>query len=1094
MGFAIVLQFFLQPNPERIEKKIHQAHSHLQKFKENLEDLPISKTPSYFEFYIESPVSIWWSRDWHKYNLPDFLLSQEGELLMHRDQYLIGYAFDNYKGNNALMKALFPLPDSVNGAKITYRKKEGSKSNLNNWHSLDLGAGNIALQYQYYQSGNWHGFPLSLLYLSLLLAMVIGFKEALAYAAKGEQKQGLTTIIALGVLLTLVPQFLPISKSLFPLLMLLGILLFTEKYIPYKSFAQMPDKSKILWVSLNYSVLILGLFSLLIFSRKASNPIDLSSIIQLLLLLLCYFIFSVKILLAQREMNLPIALQYVTIGIAALFLLILMAASGSVQLFFPFLLGTIIYLLSLELYIDTTKKTISWFILWLIIASVFSSLSLSYFFEKEKSLEKYQWVQSMAKGQDSLLNASGLEITENPLFSSPLLNFEKCALSPKQQAAIDNALENPSYLRDNYHIQITKHGFLESSTCHHTNCNFQPGDWESTYDVIGSLTLPTQNPECPCLLLEFRLLRKPLNSYFANGDDLYAVYHNLKLIYSNSSYFEKTLPDSLTPQDFTFQTAPFSQKKVFIHQEEKTIALLIGPALEGIKAVSLFSYIFTLSVFLFSALLFLNHKFNFLPNYLKFEILNTHTLRYKLQVSMLSIIFFSFVLIAAITGYYLNHSSNEYNNKILKNQAFLVKETVEDAASFSKINPTKIQELLKVAQYSGLTFEIFDKKGNRVFPESNAYSQQKIDYKTYRRLQSTHGSKGALDSKEGIYHLPVFAAAGQLEYIVSTKPLGENPPPFDNKSFLSALLNVYVFLLLFASLLAIAVANSVSKPLQALVEKLKTFRLGKTNPSIQWENNDELGMLIHQYNELVQKLDESAQLLAQTEREVAWREMAKQVAHEIKNPLTPMKLSIQYLQLSINKEEDELRDLIQKTSNTLVEQIENLSHIASEFSNFAKLPQAENEALVLNDLVASVHELFRKSGDIRFNLYISLDEIKVFADKSHLLRVFNNLLKNAIQSIPGGRKGEITIKLSREEEMAVVKIKDNGQGIPAEMHAKVFYPNFTTKTSGTGLGLPICKSIIESFGGKIYFDTLVNVGTTFTIELPLHSKNPMQNM
>jgi len=220
----------------------------MQKFKENSEDSHNSKTSPYFHFYTESPNGIWWSEDWHKYNLPDFLLSQEGELLMHRDQYLIGYAYDNYKGSNASMKALFPLPSSINGAKIHYRKKNDSKSNPEDWHSLDLGAGNIELQYQYfwdYQSGNWHGFPLFLLYLSLLLAMVIGFKEALASAAKGKQKQGLTTIIALGVLLTLVPQFLPISKSLFPLLMLLGILLFTEKYIPYKSFAQMPDKSKI---------------------------------------------------------------------------------------------------------------------------------------------------------------------------------------------------------------------------------------------------------------------------------------------------------------------------------------------------------------------------------------------------------------------------------------------------------------------------------------------------------------------------------------------------------------------------------------------------------------------------------------------------------------------------------------------------------------------------------------------------------------------------------------------------------------------------------------------------------------------------------
>jgi nitrogen fixation/metabolism regulation signal transduction histidine kinase len=240
---------------------------------------------------------------------------------------------------------------------------------------------------------------------------------------------------------------------------------------------------------------------------------------------------------------------------------------------------------------------------------------------------------------------------------------------------------------------------------------------------------------------------------------------------------------------------------------------------------------------------------------------------------------------------------------------------------------------------------------------------------------------------------------------------------------------------------------------------------------------------------MIVKLDESADLLALTEREVAWREMAKQVAHEIKNPLTPMRLSIQHLQHAMqNADPTESRQLVQRVGITLIEQIDNLSRIAAEFSTFAKMPKPENERIILNELVASVHDLFKKRDDMDFNLYVPIDEIYVNADKSHLLRVLNNLIKNAIQAIPASRKGIIDIKLECDEHTATIQVIDNGKGISKEMKEKVFYPNFTTKTSGTGLGLAISKNIIESFGGKIYFETEENIGTTFFFELPVLNK------
>ena len=303
--------------------------------------------------------------------------------------------------------------------------------------------------------------------------------------------------------------------------------------------------------------------------------------------------------------------------------------------------------------------------------------------------------------------------------------------------------------------------------------------------------------------------------------------------------------------------------------------------------------------------------------------------------------------------------------------------------------------------------------------------------------------------------------------------------------FFGTLLNAYVFLFLIAVALAIGVANSITRPLGQLGEKLKKLKLGKKNETIQWAIDDEIGALIKDYNQMIQQLDQSALIMAQTERDSAWREMAKQVAHEIKNPLTPMKLSIQYLQNGVDQDPETLKALVGRVSNTLIEQIDNLSIIASEFSNFAKMPMAENEKVLLNDVVASVHDLFRKRDDMDIQLYVPIQDIYVFADRNLMIRVLNNVVKNAIQAIPLTTRGQINISLKKRDENAIIIVEDNGAGIPREMRTKVFTPNFTTKSSGTGLGLAICANIVETFNGRIYFETEHDRGTKFYIEIPL---------
>ena len=238
---------------------------------------------------------------------------------------------------------------------------------------------------------------------------------------------------------------------------------------------------------------------------------------------------------------------------------------------------------------------------------------------------------------------------------------------------------------------------------------------------------------------------------------------------------------------------------------------------------------------------------------------------------------------------------------------------------------------------------------------------------------------------------------------------------------------------------------------------------------------------------MIAKLEESAQKLRQSEREGAWREMAKQVAHEIKNPLTPMKLSIQYLQHAQRSDPERAAALIERVSKTLIEQIDGLAHIATEFSNFAKMPKAQNEQLVLNEVVTSVYSLFTEHQEPAEGIRLLLPELPVtaFTDKKQLVRVLTNLVKNAQQAIPEGRSGRIAIELYQQNSSSIVKVSDNGTGIPEEVQPKVFQPNFTTKSSGMGLGLAMCKEIIEAAGGRLYFETVKDVGTDFFVELPV---------
>lgn len=303
-----------------------------------------------------------------------------------------------------------------------------------------------------------------------------------------------------------------------------------------------------------------------------------------------------------------------------------------------------------------------------------------------------------------------------------------------------------------------------------------------------------------------------------------------------------------------------------------------------------------------------------------------------------------------------------------------------------------------------------------------------------------------------------------------------------------AIINIYVLLTLIAVAIAVLVSNQITQPLRLIQRKMGDIHLGEETERIEYNRKDEIRSLVDAYNMTVDELEQSALLLARSERESAWREMAKQIAHEIKNPLTPMRLSVQQLERTWSEKGVDLEDYIAKFTSSIIEQIDSLSAIASEFSNFAKIPKARFEKIKIVTKLINVHSLFKESENINISMHLKgFENIYVRADKEQLARVFINIIKNALQSIPSDREGKIDITLqTKDHDKVVVAIKDNGNGIPDEMKTQLFIPNFTTKSSGMGLGLAITKNIVEETGGSIYFETEVGKGTIFFIELPVY--------
>lgn len=318
--------------------------------------------------------------------------------------------------------------------------------------------------------------------------------------------------------------------------------------------------------------------------------------------------------------------------------------------------------------------------------------------------------------------------------------------------------------------------------------------------------------------------------------------------------------------------------------------------------------------------------------------------------------------------------------------------------------------------------------------------------------------------------------------IISIPYFEDETIPDQDIEFLEYLITLYIALFLLAVIIAYFLSNYITKSLSKIGEKLSHTQINKNAP-LQWKSNDEIGQLVKEYNRMLAELEDNAVKLARSERESAWKEMAKQVAHEIKNPLTPMRLLVQQLEFTLHTDD---KEQLKEFTKAMLEQIDTMVTIADAFSRFADMPTSKRETFDVSALIERTCAIFS-------NLDISINrpdhEVFVVADKEQLLRVFNNLIKNAWQSVPEDRDPQINISLSEKGDEVIIAFKDNGSGIAPEKQDRVFEPSFTTKSTGMGLGLAMSQNIILGLKGKIWFENNLDQGTTFFISLPKSEKD-----
>ncbi|MGQ1787576.1 MULTISPECIES: sensor histidine kinase [unclassified Saccharicrinis] len=602
-----------------------------------------------------------------------------------------------------------------------------------------------------------------------------------------------------------------------------------------------------------------------------------------------------------------------------------------------------------------------------------------------------------------------------------------------------------------------------------------------------------EGPGYPELLLSEResKLREPLVNYS------YGKYVDGLLVKQTGEFAYPIHLERITNVQEDFGVYYYEDYSHMTFHPSENVCVVLSLPKVGINMILVAFSIFFISFFIFGALLIVTTRAR------RERFIYIFSVQERIQMAFIGLMLALLIVVAGGSVWQTIRRFEIKNNQMLSEKTKSVLMELEHKIGSEDELIPEMEEYLT---------SLLKKFSSVFYTDINMYNREGRLMATSRPELFDRGLSGHLMNSRGFIELSKNGeleyihreSIGQLDYLSAYVPLYNvnnkllaylNMPYFvgtselreEVSSLVMAIVNFYLIFLIAVIALTVVVSRRITHPLLVVQSKLSQLKLGGRNEKIEYKGNDEIGQLVTQYNRMVDEMAESAEKMAKSERESAWREMARQIAHEIKNPLTPMKLSIQYLEMARKNDDVDFDEKLKRVSSTLIDQIDKLSSIASEFSNFAKMPIAKRKRVDVVEVLMQCVTLFDKSKEVDVLVDKNgISEYYIYADGEQMISVFNNLLQNAIQSIPSKREGLVNVNLTQQDETITIEIKDNGKGIPEEAQEKLFAPNFTTKSSGMGLGLAIVKNIVKNSKGKIWFETRVDEGSSFYVQFPAY--------
>ncbi|GAA4332241.1 HAMP domain-containing sensor histidine kinase [Flaviaesturariibacter amylovorans] len=625
--------------------------------------------------------------------------------------------------------------------------------------------------------------------------------------------------------------------------------------------------------------------------------------------------------------------------------------------------------------------------------------------------------------------------------------------------------------------------------------------------VIGTFFIVSTPRKYNSEALYPELFRR-INESDEERSPIYAIYKNRLLVGSSSKYsFKINLTGADIPlTEFERRITP-DYDELWYRASSSKVVVIAKKRDTLIESITLFSYLFCAFLFLVSVLrlvtLLLRHSENWRG--LPFWQLNIRT---QVHGTIIFISIFSFLVIGVATiSFFIARYQRNNIDRLSRTAGIVVREMqqrvltgtslMDGVQAVDSTGSLSLQRLInEIAEIHNVDVNLYDPSGDlRVSSEPEVYKRGLLSTRmhpvAYHHLNRLREVQYVQEERlSSLRYLSIYAAIrnekGEVyAYLNIPYFLSQIDVNQEISNFLVTIINLNAFIFLIAGIIALIITNRITRSFSLIGEKMRDISLGRRNEEIEWHRNDEIGELVQQYNKMVRQLEESADALARSEREGAWREMARQVAHEIKNPLTPMKLSIQYLQRAVATQQPNVEALTTSVTKTLIEQIDHLAKISSDFARFANIGNRNLEEFDLHEVLMGLQDLHATNPKITLTWNRADGPARIVADKTHMNRLFTNLLTNAVEACSAQNECRLELNEVRTETTIRVEVRDNGEGIPEEMQGRIFTPNFTTKSSGTGLGLAMSKSIVEQAGGRIWFETERGKGTSFFVELPL---------